>query len=285
MKSTGRFFYAAFLLLLIVTLFVSCKKAKENRSTTTSSDNSIVENAFDDVFKTVNETAEDEGSSKGTKVYSFGNCATVTVTPDWPDTTFPKSVVVDFGTINCTGTDGRTRRGKIEYTISDRYRNPGSVITVNPVDFFVNDYKVEGQKSITNNGRNQSNNLSYTINVTGGKVTTPEQEVIIWESTRTREWIEGESTTYVTDGIDGIFDDVYSITGNASGTNREGRSFTVTVTEALIVKLSCRWITEGKLEIVPDGLDTRTIDYGDGNCDNEATVTIRNKTYNFTLLQ
>lgn len=285
MKTLTKNTYWFLVIFISAALLVSCSKYKENRSTTTSSDNSIAENAFDDVFKTVNETAEDEGSAKGLNVYTFGNCATVTVTPDWPDTTFPKAVVIDFGTTNCTGTDGRLRRGKIEYTISDRYRNPGCVITVTPVDFYVNDYKLEGQKTITNNGRNGNHNLSYTINVIDGKVTTPDLDVISWESTRNREWIEGESTTFITDGINGILDDVYSITGNASGINREGKSFTVTITEALIVKLNCRWITEGKLEIVPEGLATRTIDYGDGNCDNEATVTIKNKTYNFTLLQ
>ncbi len=264
-------------------VFNSCSKYKLNRTTTSSADNSTAENAFNDVYKVVNETAEDESSDKSLTAYSFGNCATVTVSPAWPDTTFPKSVTIDFGTINCTGTDGKLRRGKIEYTISDRYRNTGCVITATTDDYYVNDYKVDGNKTVTNNGRNSNDNLSYTIEVTNAKVTTPEGDEIIWESTRTREWTEGESTTYWTDGVGGITDDVYSITGNASGVNRDGLNFTVTITEALIVKIGCRWITKGVLEIVPEDLKTRTVDYGDGNCDNEATVTIGNKTYNIIL--
>ncbi len=266
-----------------IVYFSSCTKAKLNRSTTTSADNSTAENAFNDVYKVVNETAEDESSNKAVKAYSFGNCATVTVNPAWPDSTFPKTVTIDFGTTNCTGTDGKLRRGKIVYTISDRYRNAGCVISVTPENYYVNDYKVEGSKTITNNGRNSNDNLSYTIEVTGAKVTSPDGDEISWESSRTREWIEGEATTFWTDGIAGITDDVYSITGNASGINRNGTNFTVTIIEPLIVKIGCRWITKGILEIAPEGLKKRTVNYGDGNCDNEATVEIGNKTYNITL--
>ncbi|GAB4283939.1 MAG: hypothetical protein Kow0068_08920 [Marinilabiliales bacterium] len=270
---------------LLIAFITSCTKYKENRTTTTSADENLSEIAFNDIYKIVNETAEDESSNKSIDVYSFGNCATVTVDPDWPDTTFPKTVTIDFGTTNCTGLDGRLRRGKIVYTISDRYRNAGCVITVTPQDFYINEYKVEGTKKITNNGRNSANNLNYTIEVINGKVTTPSNDIITWESTRVREWIEGEETTFLTDGANGVLDDVYSITGSGEGVNRDGRSFTVTIKEPLIVKLDCRWITKGVLEIAPDGLKTRTIDYGDGNCDNDATVEIGNRTYSIELLQ
>jgi len=272
--------------LLIATSFLffnSCGKAKLNRTTTTSADNSLAENAFNDVYKVVNETAEDEDGSKETNAYSFGNCATVTVDPAWPDSTFPKTITVDFGTVNCMGTDGKQRRGSIKYTISDRYRNEGCIMTVTPNNYYVNEYKVEGSKKVTNNGRNNDDNLSYTIEVTDGQVTTPEGEIITWESTRTREWIEGEETTIWTSGLAGITDDVYSITGSASGVNRDGRNFTVTIIEPLIVKIDCRWVTKGILEIAPEDIKVRTVDYGDGNCDNEATVEIGNKTYNIVL--
>jgi hypothetical protein len=292
MKNLTKFSIIIILLISSIIALQSCKKYRQNRATTSSSDNSLAENAFDDVYKVVNETAEDESSNKASGIYSFGNCATVTVDPAWPDTTFPKTVTVDFGT-SCTGYDGRTRKGKVEYTITDRYRNTGCTITVTPIDYYVNDYKVEGSKSVTNNGRNSSNNLNYTIQITNGKVTTPDGEIITWESTRNREWIEGEETNFFTIdpatstwmGVDGILDDVYSITGSASGTNRDDVDYTVTITSPLIVKLNCRWITQGVLEIEPDGLEKRTIDYGNGDCDENVTVEIDGRTYDITLLR
>ncbi|MBI4645713.1 MAG: hypothetical protein HY738_03710 [Bacteroidia bacterium] len=272
-------FLIALALILAGSLLLtsSCRKSRlNNKDTTTASDNTAVENLFDDIYQSVEETSQ-ENTTKLLNEYTFGNCATVTVTPAWPDTTFPKTVTIDFGTSYCTGTDGRERKGKIVYTMTGRYRSQGTVITVTPQDFYIDDYKVEGTKTITNNGRNSNNNLSYTVTVSNAKITTPDNKEITWNSTRIREWIEGGNTQYV------ILDDVYSITGSASGVNREGRSFTVTITEALRIELDCRWIVKGKVEIVPDELKTRVVDYGDGTCDNDATVTIGDREFTIQL--
>lgn len=270
----------AFLTAAGFLVLTSCEKYQANRDTTTAVDDNITEMAFNDVFKVTDEAArtdDEENKSALKATYTFGNCATITVTPAWPDPTFPKTMVIDFGSTNCTGNDFRERRGKLNVTLSDRYRAAGSVITVVPDNYYVNDYKVEGTKTVTNNGRNGDGYLNFTVSVTGGQVTSPDGEVATREAARTREWIEGEGT------ILNPWDDVYRITGGSSGVNRNGRGYTVTITEALIKEVGCRWITQGKLEIAPDDLKVREIDYGSGACDNEATVTIGNRTYDITL--
>jgi hypothetical protein len=43
--------------------------------------------------------------------------------------------------------------------------------------------------------------------------------------------------------------------------------------------MSCQWrIVSGTIEMNPEGKSTRTIDYGNGNCDNEISVTVNGKT-------
>ena len=76
--------------------------------------------------------------------------------------------------------------------------------------------------------------------------------------------------------------------GTASGTNREGRNFTATITEAVIKKMNCGngytpEPVKGKVEIQPDDLKLRIVDFGDGTCDNQATATVKKKTYTFTI--
>ena len=132
-------------------------------------------------------------------------------------------------------------------------------------------------KTITNMGRNANNNLHYSISVQNASVTSPQNKTITWQSSRDREWIAGESTL-----LDPT-DDVYLITGSASGTGSAGNSFTVTITEALRVALNCKWITAGKLTLQPQNLSARYIDYGTGACDNDATVTVNGSTYNVEL--
>ena len=282
--------YTSIIMLLIV-IISSCRKDKKtiDLDTFSSQDNSTAENLFADIKKVVEEVANDEGESnkslnnKSNK-YSFGSCATVSVSPAWTDTaSWPKVITIDFGTSNCTGYYGVKRRGIITVSLTGRYRDPGSVLTVQLNNYYVNDYKVEGTKTLTNNGRNSNNNLSYSVSVSNGKITDLNGKSIEWTSSYTSEWIEGESTTLFTNGLSGLCDDVYLITGSGNGVNRNGVAFSATITSPLRKEICCRWIVSGSYEVAPSGLSKRTVDFGSGTCDNDASVTINGNTYNFKM--
>lgn len=286
MKNRNLNFMVLFVLAASMIVF-SCKKDEKeeeievNNETTAAQDNALAQNMFDDVKKVVEQAADDEGNSTSKTGYFFGTCASVTINPNWIDSTqyWPKTMTIDFGTSNCTGNDGINRRGILTVTLTDRYRNAGSVLTVQPQNYFVNDHQIEGTKTITNNGRNSSNNLSFTVQVSNAKITFPTGGYTTWNSTRTNEWIAGESTTWFANGLSGICDDVYLITGSASGVNRNGLSYSVNITSPLRKELCCRWIVSGSLDIVPSGLLTRSVNFGTGNCDATATVTIAGNTF------
>lgn len=269
------------ILLSLVALIAvtSCGKRKD-RKNSAAEDNNLAEVGFNDIMKVTEDAIKEEqleGRAGNGFNELYSGCGTITVTPIGPS--FPKAILIDFGTANCTGYDMRARRGQVEVTMTDYYRNAGSVITISPINYFVNDYKVEGTKTVTNNGRNGNGHLEFGIQVTNGKVTNPDGEHVTWNSTRTRTWVEGESTTFLTNGLSGILDDVYEITGNASGTDRNGRNYTATITSALRVQLNCRWITKGTLELQPADLMLRKLDFGNGNCDSEAKLTVGNRTW------
>lgn len=241
-------------------------------------DDATAENMFDDVLKQASDgmlLAED--STAGNKdMYSplAGGCATVTIAP-FDLTTFPKTITIDFGSTNCLGNDGRNRRGVIEVVTTGWYRDSGSVISVTPINYFVDDNQVQGNKTITNEGRNNAGNLHYGIDV-NGSVTTSEG-IITWTSDRDREWIEGESTIF------NPWDDVYLITGTASGTNVQGEAYTVTILTPLRIQFGCRWIEAGSLKIESGGNEI-VVDYGSGACDATATVTINGNTYTISMM-
>jgi hypothetical protein len=79
------------------------------------------------------------------------------------------------------------------------------------------------------------------------------------------------------------------ITGSASGTTANGRSFTCNITSQLVRDFGGCTIAkrhpfiQGTLQFTPGEKATRTIDFGQGTCDLDATVTIKGKTYNITL--
>lgn len=275
--------------LLSIVFIYSCKKDEEtviDNSSISVRDNSMSENLFADIKRVVEEAANDEGqSARGEKSgsYSFGTCATVTINPAWVDTTWPKTMEIDFGTTNCTGIYGINRRGKLLVTLTDRYRNPGSILTVQPQNYYINDNKVEGTKTLTNLGLNGNGNLTFKVDVVNGIITYTDNSTTTWASTRTNEWVAGDTTSLITHGLAGVCDDVYLITGSANGVDRKGLSYTVNITSPLRKEVCCRWLVSGTLDLIPSGFATRTVDFGSGNCDNNATITINGNVYGVQL--
>lgn len=230
------------------------------------SEYALVNKLFSDAFSETDDAAKytDEqidGAKNGTKNFPI-------ITIDNIDlTTWPKNVTVDYGTTNFTCQDGRVRRGVINFQTTGFYREQGTVITITFDNYYQNDYKVEGTQIVTNTGRNADNHFVYTVEINNGKVTVPiTNKVINYEENTTREWAEGEET------ILEICDDVYYITGTQNGLSSDSIAYLLTVQQKLDVKVCCHWIRAGLLDVDIEGLSTMTIDYGDGECDNDAVI-------------
>ena len=270
--------------IIIISLsfaFSSCNKDNKDYNTKAAENYALGESMFSDIFKQVEDAAlvqEDSITNKGTKsTYSQfdKSCATLSITP-FDLTTFPKTLVIDYGTTNCLCSDGRNRRGIINAVLTGWFRDSATVITVTPNDYYLNDYKVEGTKTITNNGHNTSGNLEFHILVNNGVITGAEG-TSTWNTNRIHEWIEGESTVF------NPWDDVYLIRGTANGITVEGEAYTMNTITDLRVEIGCRWIVSGILNIDGENSYTIEVDYGNGNCDGIATITVNNYSINITM--
>jgi hypothetical protein len=265
-------------------LFSACKKdsTATDSDTESAQDNALAESSFNDITTITDQAAYSgsvnmrvAGSAAADKEDgSLGSgCATVSI--DTVST--PHIITVDFGITNCLCNDGRYRRGKIMASFTGRYKDAGTVISISFSNYFVNNNQLTGTKKITNNGLNASGNLVYTIEVNGSVIKANGAGTATWVSTRQREWVAGASTPLL------LSDDVYSITGTASGTTAKGKSYTIAITKALVRKMSCRWFESGVLDVTPQGKPTRTLDYGNTGCDANATVTILGHTFPIVL--
>jgi hypothetical protein len=92
-----------------------------------------------------------------------------------------------------------------------------------------------------------------------------------------REWVEGHSTPFM------WWNDVYHITGSHNIIASNGNTLSATVTQPLEVALNCHWIKSGTIEMQHTLLPLMVFDYGNGTCDDQATVTIKGVTYDITL--
>lgn len=74
--------------------------------------------------------------------------------------------------------------------------------------------------------------------------------------------------------------------GSGSGTTSGGVSFTQIITIPLTIRMTqacSEHFTEGQVLIQSTGLPDKTIDYGDGTCDDQATVAENGSSYSITL--
>ncbi|MEX1132856.1 MAG: hypothetical protein WEC15_06500 [Flavobacteriales bacterium] len=253
------------LVLILALTLVSCRKEQDteplDRDYTSAIDNNLAEIFFSDALKQSDAAAKDNELPCNAEV-------TIDLAAS------PRTMLIDFGTTNCIGSDGWVRRGRLFVTFTGPYGEPGTVITIVPQDYFVNDHGLQGQKTVTNMGMNAQDQTYFTV-VMNGTVTAPDGS---WTSThsaqRVRTWVEGEGTL-------NPFDDVYLIGGNGSGVNRNGIPYTLLITTPLRAEVGCRWITAGVLQITPGSLAIRTVNFGNGACDNQVTVAVNGFSFTF----
>lgn len=261
MKTTVLLFLATTILIL-----GSCKKGTFDP--TSAEDAGLAMSMFEDLDKVVEDAAKQQvGLMKTSDSYEImGHCVTSTI--QWTNgNQFPATLTLDFGEVNCTGEDGRERRGIVRAVISGFYADPNTVVTITPDNYFVDDHRIEGRKTVSSQGRNAQGHLVFKVDIVNGLITTPDGAEIHWESTLTNAWVAGDTT-------ESVLDDVHHINGFGSGVDRKGTSFTMSVTKTLEVHLDCRWIEAGEITLTPSGLPARILNYGTGGCDDVATVQV-----------
>ena len=269
------------MLALMLTVQVSCRKEEEpDREADTAVEFAAADNSFNDVSAIADEAYG--GNMNGFRLSSgngtLSNCATISI-----DTAVsPRMLVVDFGTSDCLCKDGNYRKGKIIVTWNGAYRDSGSVHTITFDGYYVNFNKVTGTKTVTNMGLNPVGNPVFSVTVNGSIEWSPDYfaggGTGTYTSTRTREWIAGRSTL-------NVLDDVYLISGSASGTTRTGTSYAMSTSVPLKKEIGFRHFTDGVLNFQPGSKPVRSIDYGyvNGQRDNLARVTVAGQTFTVTL--
>lgn len=281
-------------------IVISCSKEKSQTSTdeqelevsqVSSEADAEAESTFNEFFDDVMGVNNDVGVA-GSGVF-FGRtdslnpvprCFTITVThPN--GTPFPAVVTIDFGTTGCPGPDGRVRRGKIITEYTARLVNPGAVATTTFDNFYVDSVKVEGTHRISNTSQLPNIPRRYKVEVINGKLSKPSGNFVEWNSTKVIVQVEGLITP------DFPRDDVFRIEGSAYGRVKRGSllvRWESAITEPLFRRFTCRWIVKGRIRTVRVNLPSGSpwvavLDFGAGNCDNQATLTVNGRTRQITL--
>jgi hypothetical protein len=253
-------------------LLTSCNRAEQTTDTSSiANDDDAAENAFYDMKIASDNAGTEISHTKSLEKGYVDSCVTIQ-NVNYNKDTKQGILTLDFGTTNCTCKDGKQRRGKIQVEYKGGKEVVGTSVVYTADQYFVNNYGVSGKKTVT-----YSAPLTWNIKVQDGIVTKPDGTKVSWESDRVRKMIAGQTT--LTD----YTDDTYEITGTSNGVNAEGNKYAFSTETALVKSMGCQYIKAGKLKIERDGKKDAVVDYGDGTCDDKATVKIGNRSKDITL--
>lgn len=254
------------ILFLLLFTFVSCEKFIDKTKTELELKKIIFTEAFNvqakfiGIYQTLDKIMVNEAKSSNIII-------------DSADVIFRNdSIIIDYGTEYVTCPDGNRRKGMIiGYNTNHLpYASEDCIINFTFNNFWIDDYSVVGSMTSTNNGILGGRTI-YTVLVNEG-------------SSISKGGIETSITANYNIGWDrnidpNSSDDIFylSITSSGSGTASNGYTYTMSVTEEVIIDNACEFkITKGILRMIatayPD--DVTNISFGDGTCDDAFTISI-----------
>jgi hypothetical protein len=262
-------------------LLASCDKMQDPTATeslTSAEDSGVAEDTNASTSDLLDAAAPQDATQSGSATVAsavelarlLSGCATRTYDAA------TKMLTLDFGLTNCIGPNGVARRGKLMAVFSGPYRQPGAMITVTPVDYFVNDKQHTGTRVLTNLG-----NGSFSVSVAQASVITSEG-THTWSAQRLYTRTAGFGTPT-------ILDDKYSVTGSATGTNRQGKTYSAKIEQPLLKEFAigcARHFVAGTVSVTNAQQKTMLLNYdptGTQACDNIASVTINGRTSTIRL--
>jgi hypothetical protein len=299
---------ALFTRLMTAALFTSlvmiaCKKEQSdslspaeeeqavNYSTQSETENEVV---FNDIFDNVMGVNTEVGIG-GTGIFgrvasngremdpdSLPSCTQISITLLNAPARFPMKIIIDFGA-GCLGRDGHKRSGKIITEYTGKLTEPGNSAATRFENFKFDSISVEGSHKVTNSTTAGSNQRQFTIDITDAKLSKPNSDYSLWTSHRVITQIEGNGTPFLPQ------DDIFKVTGSAHGKVKHGDliyAWRSEITEPLIKKFICRWISKGVVKVRRENANAQweaTLNYGQGDCDFLATLTINGTTRQIQL--
>lgn len=271
-----------FILVLIMAFAISCGKEGPgegiNEDLNTESTGDFVQNQFEleDLIEDLFTETDDldfwmEGFKHG-KVDE--GCRTVSVDPEERGI-FPKTITIDFGD-GCEIREGVIKKGRIIIEMSAAPFSEEWQKTIRFDGYSINGRSFEGGKKISFLREGRRGLPTWQIN-SRLRVQWDEESYVQHTSERTRVQTSGFDTPQRP------MDDSFIISGSGTGINRQGLGYKKTITEPLHTSRDCKWIKSGQVSLQVRGESEVIIDYGDGTCDNIATITKDGETKEFIL--
>ena len=174
--------------------------------------------------------------------------------------TSDNSMRFSYGEVNRMCPDNKFRRGLFWASFSGPVFDEGISANLFTDSLFVDNLLVEANIDIKNLGTNSDNFPEYSLTVNSSLIMLADTAKINGVSITTQYnmvWSQGSVTPAIHE------DDIYLISGTASGISSNGYDFSIAITEPLLNYLDCFWISQGfsQLTVPSAEFPTGDIDY------------------------
>jgi hypothetical protein len=175
-------------------------------------------------------------------------------------------------------TDQKLRTGKWQILITGPLKLAGSQMIIKLLNHKASSISYACDSMVVTTVNSSTFATSYNVKLINGVCTGAATPWVI-------KYSYNRTYTYYRVGNPANTLPVLECYGTANGVNRQGRAFSVNIpqTSPLIKHKACQFVDKGIMELTPDGFKTRTVDYGNGVCDDNATFTVNGSTVAFKL--
>lgn len=221
-----------------------------------------IDTVLADVIIEAYEAEEASLANRNLHSRAIPDCVTITVVAQQNY----RQVTVDFGSEGCV-IQGHLIQGQLVFDYTKLPEAQQIRINYNLLNFYFDAKQVIGSRSILKELSSANGNPQFThnINVT---VIWPNGAQASREGTRVRAWVEGFGS--------GVFsDNVFEITGSWTATFINGNVHSYEVIAPLRREVGCAYVVSGSFSVDRPNFGG-VFDYGDGTCDNLATMTFNN---------
>ncbi|MCX6327234.1 MAG: hypothetical protein NT144_11380 [Bacteroidia bacterium] len=280
--------------LFIAGILVMISCARQDSSPTEVND-LFIEAESEAVFEAVLQNVDDQIDKEISMLEKFNynltamksedtvQCSPVITVETPPDSKFPKTITLDFGT-GCTDSLGNFRAGKIIVNITGPHWVINTVRNSKLINYIYNDLKIVGDRNTTNKGVNDSGYYVFELKHKE-KIWNTEGKLLIDRSCdKERIYNRGKNLSTTED------DEVW-ITGSVK-VEKNGRDVVKEITVPLYRKLTCQNFQSGVITTFIDEEKIAELNYGEGDCDNiaiwtngeiEKTVTLKTRINNYSV--
>jgi hypothetical protein len=273
--------------LMAMALFVSCDstdKINETPEAITSEEVTIdanIDASVDDVTNIIEDQYTNKQSLTSKSPDKFKSILPVCAVVNWTLKDGLFTGTIDFGAEGCTLENGNVIKGKMTITFSSNFTTTEQTITYSFDGFIHNGKKLQGTKTITRSLKSTEllaavhPVLSCTMDLI---VTFDDGKTYTRTGNRVREMVEGFDT------IGNWEDNVFLVTGSNTTTLPNGNNCSNTIKTPLRFVTACKkpFPVSGTIFKVKNDKEA-LVDFGNGECDNLATVTIAGVTTTIEL--